>query len=83
MTIYELQESKKKTPSMSIQWVMIQHVLLEKEIYIMKNVQWNDELQDTLVDEGMLIINLDHVSHNQDAVSGGGCTRLFSFLLNG
>ena len=42
------------SPATSIQWVVIQHVLLEKENYIIHNLRWSSELEDALNAEGLL-----------------------------
>ena len=44
-------------PSVGIQWVVIQHVLLEKEDYIVNNIVWNDALQESLIEQGLLPVN--------------------------
>ena len=48
---------KESAGSVGIQWVVIQHVLLEKEDYIVHNLEWNDPLQESLIKEGLLPIN--------------------------
>ena len=45
------------SPGVGIQWVVIQHVLLEKENYIIHNLQWSDDLQHSLIQEGLLPTN--------------------------